>query len=795
MAVGLLAATAVLAGPQTDLGRVLGATVVPLAVVVVVAAWARRPAAAAEGRTGPAPVGDEADDEELAQRQRHGRGTWSVLVAVWFLLTPMVAVCRAAWPGGAVVLVDVAGTMLAVAAALVLAASVERLSDDERAVERRRVLVPPAAVALLVLLGSVTGAFHWEVAPAPRPMARPYPTRRAHPPGAFSPEAVGSCDRRRRPAPCTMTDTAGRAATSTEGTTSPADGDAPPSVRLPPTRPDHPARPRSMRPAPIHRISELPDQQRLIARAVLVGMALLPLLSAAVVLWQGWRPMGDNALIGLRVHDVLTGHFPLIGQPTTGENFGSGVTSSHPGPIEFYLVAPFVAVLGPIVGLALGAAAINATAFVLVGWLGFRRGGLPLMALSSVSVLAMARSLGGNLLHDPVSSNVGSFMALALLYAAWSIVAGDLRLTPVFVACGTFSLQDHLTYLGTLTPVVLLGIGVGSWWLVRIRRRSRAPWLRRTAVISAVLAVVLWLPVVIDQLWGDQNISAILRTFTGKRTAGEGVTFALERLVVALAPAPLPAFARRFAPLGYLHTPDHREMALGVLVLLALLVGGVASLRRKDAARAAMAAVALLAAVAGTYSAVKLPVGAGVQGSNLRWMWTVSAFSWVAIAWIGWSFLPAFGRDVLRTPAWVAIGLATLLIVAGTVQSIGLQTDRDGRSADEATELIGRVEARLPKGRYKVSYAGGSVVVSVGPALVHALDHRGDTVLMDVGPFTRAYADHRAYDGQPVDGTVVITSEATTTYDEDTTLLGRQDFAVNRKDGAVNTVRVYLVRS
>ena len=99
----------------------------------------------------------------------------------------------------------------------------------------------------------------------------------------------------------------------------------------------------------------------------------------------------------------------------------------------------------------------------------------------------------------------------------------------------------------------------------------------------------------------------------------------------------------------------------------------------------------------------------------------------------------------------------------------------------------------MPEGTYRVTYAGGSVVVSVGPALVHDLDYRGDTILMDIGPFTRAYASHREYHGQPVDGTIVVTAEANASYPEGTKLLARQEFNVNRKDADVNTIRVYLV--
>ncbi len=532
-------------------------------------------------------------------------------------------------------------------------------------------------------------------------------------------------------------------------------------------------------------------EQRLFAGLV-VGLALLPILSAVIVLSQGWRPSGDNALISLRAHDVITGHLPLVGQPTTGENFAEGVESSHPGPIEFYLIAPFALVLGPTVGLALGAALINSAALVAVAWLAFRRGGMQLLFGTAVATVLLARSLGGNFLHDPVSSNVGAVMSLALLFAAWSLIAGDLRTIPVFVLVGSFSLQDHLTYLGTGAPVILVAIGFGIWWIRRTQRFAvDSSWLRPRLLVGLVVGVVLWLPVVIDQFFGSHNLSAIIETFTTKGGQSEGFGFAAERLAEALAPWPI--FSRKVPPLGYLHTPATHELVLGYLVLVAVVAFGVWFWRSRRTDLASLALTVVLAAGAGLYTSVKLPSGAGVKASNLRWMWTVSAFTWIALAWMVWSVLPLLAREVAGLPVILFGSVALTLALVGVMGSVGLASDRDGTIAKETTMLIDRVKRELPTGRYRVTYAGGSVVLSIGPALVHDLEFRGDTVLLDVDPFTRAYADHRAYRDQKVDGTVFITAEAKTEYPEGTRLLGRETFRVNSNDRDLETIRVYLV--
>ena len=170
-AVAGLGLCAVLAGPQTSFGRIAGVTIVPLFAVLVVGAWAVRPSAE---RPAPDPGGEAR--------------LWSILVCSWFALTPALAIVRVAVGDAPTVVVDIVGLLLAAAITVPLALVARELSADPVARERRRVLGPPGAVLLLVILGSATGAFHWE-SPKPRadwPRAavevdplRPWPTRPA----------------------------------------------------------------------------------------------------------------------------------------------------------------------------------------------------------------------------------------------------------------------------------------------------------------------------------------------------------------------------------------------------------------------------------------------------------------------------------------------------------------------------------------------------------------------------------------------------------------------------------------
>lgn len=147
LAVGGLVVAAVLGTPGSDLGRWAWAVMVPaFAAIAVISSIPWPPAAPSRSRS-RAVVDD--------------RG-WAALVAAWILVPPSIALADAVLSDAPAVLVDVAGLVLAAAAVAVAVGVRSVASMDLAAVERRRVLVPPLVVALLVVLFSLTGAFHWE---------------------------------------------------------------------------------------------------------------------------------------------------------------------------------------------------------------------------------------------------------------------------------------------------------------------------------------------------------------------------------------------------------------------------------------------------------------------------------------------------------------------------------------------------------------------------------------------------------------------------------------------------------
>ena len=71
-------------------------------------------------------------------------------------------------------------------------------------------------------------------------------------------------------------------------------------------------------------------------------LAVLPVIIATVRgIRRGWLPIGDNALVAIRAHDVLTSHHPWLGTWSSA-SLDAGKDLNHPGPLLFDSVAPTV---------------------------------------------------------------------------------------------------------------------------------------------------------------------------------------------------------------------------------------------------------------------------------------------------------------------------------------------------------------------------------------------------------------------------------------------------------------------
>lgn len=102
------------------------------------------------------------------------------------------------------------------------------------------------------------------------------------------------------------------------------------------------------------RLRDLDRRGRLVALLLVLALAAPFGASMAKARGLDWTPTGDEALITLRVREVFSTNPPLIGQPSTADHYSEVDPPHHPGPIQFYLLAPFVKVPVPTWACCLG---------------------------------------------------------------------------------------------------------------------------------------------------------------------------------------------------------------------------------------------------------------------------------------------------------------------------------------------------------------------------------------------------------------------------------------------------------
>jgi len=306
-----------------------------------------------------------------------------------------------------------------------------------------------------------------------------------------------------------------------------------------------------------------------------------PLILAAVLLaTRPWAPVLDMAMTELRVRDVGTRHTPLIGLPGRIGIFPK--QGSHPGPLSFYLLAPFYRLSGATAwGLELGSVAINTIAVALVVWIGHRRAGLlGTIALGAVAAIAV-RGYGLNVLTHPWNPYFPVLIWLVVLAAAWSVVMGDHWMAVVAVVAASVAAQTHVSYLLNAIAMSALVLAVMAW---RMRRPDERPVVLKPLLVTLGVGAVLWIPPLLDQLFRDPgNISALVKHFASDPPEpaiglGDGVRVFLRHLDAPSAFVDLVLHSNSFI---HRSSVEHGRPWLGLLVLALWIAAAVAAHRMR----------------------------------------------------------------------------------------------------------------------------------------------------------------------------------------------------------------------
>jgi hypothetical protein len=477
---------------------------------------------------------------------------------------------------------------------------------------------------------------------------------------------------------------------------------------------------------------------------LLTLIAMVPVVVAGIrAAAHGWWPEGDDAMIGLKVADVVSSHPPTMGMRSTSGNVDPTLSSHHPGPMVFYLLAIPAALAGyhPI-GLILGMVLIHAALIVGVCIVAHRRGGTLLAFMAMTAVLVVQWTVGPEALFRPLNPYPASIGVFLLLLLTWSLLAGDTTCAWGFVVVASLVAQANLAFVplaGAMALMVTINAVAGwarkdnrppAWHAFGIGREASP--VGRRALIAFILC---WLPAMVEVLtYKDNNVIQVLRYLTSSVEKDTlGWTQVLKTLLPQLAP-----FPGGFSSANgvFVERPGVMVTLGGVLLLaLALLSTPVATAKwtwwRKEHRLASLVVLVALAFVA--WSAASAPQGSvGVSWYWLLPVWPTITFAWMVVVWAVILRTRAGNRKLMsgwpRTSQdrWTSAVVLGVVAVAATQSPVVLSwKDRPSR---EASAIVTQELAKYasPPAPVQVKTGGGWVAwASVGPAVSYNLRSKG----------------------------------------------------------------------
>lgn len=353
-----------------------------------------------------------------------------------------------------------------------------------------------------------------------------------------------------------------------------------------------------------------------------LGLALVPFVVAVVrARVQHWMPMGDATYFTARSRDVFTAHWPLVGAWSSGSDALDELVNNL-GPMQLDLLAPFTKA-SPYFGTGVGTAVVNAGCVVLVWWSARRIVGPRRVALVMAGTLLLLSTLGLSWLLDARQQFAMLLPLYALLWLATAMAAGAGAAVPWGLAVASLVVQTHFTYAYQGIVVAVLGLVA---YAAGARRRPRAD-ARRAALWSAGVLAVCWIQPLIDQFFGEGNLSRVLTSADSGRP-GAGVTTGAQLLAGGSLAPPfwLPGSIGDFLlPFdGISGAAAAATMLVWVAALVGVLVVGTRTGRRQAAICGGAGLGALLAGLVG---AARIPPSVfGLVPQNYYWIWAIGAF-------------------------------------------------------------------------------------------------------------------------------------------------------------------------
>jgi len=491
-----------------------------------------------------------------------------------------------------------------------------------------------------------------------------------------------------------------------------------------------------------------------------VVVAMVPILVAAIsAVTRDWAPLGDDAIVAIRAHDVFTHNVPLLGMWSSA-SLNAGVNLNHPGPLLYDLLAMPVRVFGYAPGTAFGMAILNGLAIVGIAVFAFRRGGALLGAAATTMAAVLCWTAGSEVLYEPWPAHAMVLPFLLFIVLVWSACSGDLVAVPWAVGVGSLVVQTHLSYTLLVPALLAFAVVVVAGKVRDDRRRDAARWpdlwarIRRLGALSVIVGVVCWVQPLIEQLTstGDGNLTRLADSITGSEVdrAGFGYGARLLATVVSLPPWWFrPSFRDSFVRGAGWSAPSPAATA-GSLAALVIVLAVCWWFARRAGDRECLLAVTVggvgLALAFATVAVFPLD-NFDISTHSLRWMWPLGAFITFAIV------ATAIRRMVTADRTGLAVG--ALAVVTLIVAALNLPTSDQGRGPNSDQYAFAGVND-LAEQASPLAHGGPVLVDSLflgrfgdpyGPGVLAALDEQGMEFVVEEPMLVRHFGPDREFDG------------------------------------------------
>jgi len=386
-------------------------------------------------------------------------------------------------------------------------------------------------------------------------------------------------------------------------------------------------------------------------------------------------PVSDRALIELATINALDGR-QLYGPYS---RYGW----QHPGPLLFYLLAPFYAAAGSrTAGLAAGALAINLAALAAALWVLIRHAGPALtVAFTALFTLYFARVPG--LVVSSWNAHATIVASAAVVVISAAVAAGQIRLHPLFIAIASFVLQTHVaTFPLVAVTAALVVAAIGRRW-IGASAEERAG-LKAQANRAAWVLAALWLLPLVEELSRPAGNMSAMWQFARQPPRGGTWPQAFDAWASALTGV---FHAGLSLPQGRLIVRSvaawPRVAAVLHLLLLAAVVVWAARHRRH--VHAWMAAQSLAGSVAALWAVTRIPDG--IHDHEVFWISAVGVVGAASIAAAVVGSVVSERRPLVRSWGPLVAGLsATLLLIGVPLEGLRQITVTGGPSRSKAAD-------------------------------------------------------------------------------------------------------------